>query len=216
MTEHTKQGTGSAQGTQGNIRVWDPMVRIFHWSLVAVFTISYLSAEGLDTIHQITGYTVAGLVAFRLIWGLVGGRYARFTQFIKGPAAVMGYLRDMLRGRERRYLGHNPAGAAMILALLVTLAGTAFTGWLLVDPTRVAMLPDLPQFVSPAFADADGAANFGGKILKSSHEVLSNLMLLLIGLHVVGVVFASLRHKENLARAMVKGDKRGPGPDDIA
>lgn len=203
------------------VRVWDPLVRVFHWGLVAAFATAWLTADELQPVHEVAGYTVAGLVAFRLVWGLVGSRYARFAQFLKGPGETLAYLGDMTRGRERRYLGHNPAGAAMIVALLVTLSGTAFTGWLLEDEARLAMLPTIPAIVAPAWADDDGEHEYGarGEIegpLKEVHETLANLMLLLAALHVGGVVLASFRHHENLARAMVTGDKRGPGPADIA
>ena len=132
------------------------------------------------------------------------------------------HLGDASRGRERRYLGHNPAGAAMIVALLVTLSGTAFTGWLMAEPDRVAMLPAMPAIVTPALADDEGeASEYGerseaGGPLKEVHETLATLMLLLAALHMGGVVLASFRHHENLARAMVTGDKRAPGPGDIA
>jgi cytochrome b len=181
--------------------------------------VAWLSAEELDTVHEVAGYVVAALVAFRLVWGFIGSRYARFVQFLKGPRATLAYIGDMTRGKERRYLGHNPAGAAMIVALLVALAGTAFTGWLLEEPGRVAMLPDMPQIVAPAFADGDEYGDDGeggGGFVEEAHEVLANLMLLLVALHVAGVVLASVRHRENLARAMVTGDKRAPEPGDIA
>jgi cytochrome b len=206
----------------GMVRVWDPVVRVFHWGLVAAFATAWLTADELQPVHEIAGYTVAGLLAFRIIWGLVGSRYARFAQFLKGPGETLAYLGDMTRGRERRYLGHNPAGAAMIVALLVTLSGTAFTGWLMEDEARVAMLPAMPSIVAPALADDDGdEREYGARgdvegPLKEVHETLANLMLLLAALHVGGVVLASFRHHENLARAMVTGDKRGPGPGDIA
>ncbi|CUH67449.1 Ni/Fe-hydrogenase, b-type cytochrome subunit [Thalassovita gelatinovora] len=224
MTDPVTQDAGpAAQGSLAKVRVWDPLIRVFHWGLVAAFAVAYLSAEELSTLHELAGYVVAGLVAFRLIWGLVGSRYARFAQFLKGPAASFAYLGDMARGRERRYLGHNPAGAAMTLALLITLSGTAFTGWLLEEPTRIALLPDLPQIVAPAFADDDGeerehglGREAGESAVEEAHEVLANLMLFLIAVHVGGVVLASFRHRENLARAMVTGDKRAPGPGDIA
>lgn len=209
-------------GAPGKVRVWDPLVRVFHWSLVAAFAVAWLSAEELSTLHEVSGYIVAGLVAFRLVWGLVGSRYARFAQFLKGPGDTLAYLGDLTRGRERRYLGHNPAGAAMIVALLVTLAGTAFTGWLLEDEARLAMLPSMPAIVAPAWADDDGEEREYGEQgevegpLQEVHETLANLMLLLAALHVAGVVLASFRHHENLARAMVTGDKRAPGPGDIA
>lgn len=213
--------TTTTAGDKGaaTLRVWDPMIRIFHWSLVVAFAVAYLTAEELDTVHEVAGYVVAGLVAFRLVWGLVGGKYARFRQFLTGPSKALAYVSDMVRGTERRYLGHNPAGAAMIVALLLALSGTAFTGWLLEDTSRVAMLPQMPQIVSPAFADEDGVAETlregDGGAIKEVHEVLANLMLFLIAVHVGGVILASVRHHENLARAMVTGDKRAAGPDDV-
>lgn len=198
------------------IRVWDPLLRVFHWSLVAAVAVAWLTADEIDTIHEIAGYTVAGLVAFRLLWGLIGSRYARFAQFLRGPGATLSYLGDMARRKERRYLGHNPAGAAMILALLVTLSGTALTGWLMTDTARLAMLPEMPRIVAPAWADDDREHGGGGEeAVEEVHEVLANLTLILIGLHVAGVVLASVRHRENLARAMVTGTKRAPGPGDI-
>lgn len=209
-------------GPSSKIRVWDTLVRVVHWGLVAAFATAWLTADELQPVHEIAGYTVAGLVAFRLVWGLIGSRYARFAQFLKGPGETLAYLGDMTRGRERRYLGHNPVGAAMIVALLVTLSGTAFTGWLMEDEARLAMLPSMPAIVAPAWADDDGDERKHGERgevegpLKEVHETLANLMLLLAALHVGGVVLASFRHHENLVRAMVTGDKRGPGPGEIA
>lgn len=202
------------------MRVWDPLVRIFHWSLVVAFTVAWLTADELQPVHEVAGYVVPALVAFRILWGFVGSRHARFAQFLRAPSAVLGYLGDMTRGRERRYLGHNPAGAAMIVALLVTLSGTAFTGWLMEDESRLAVLSDLSGIVAPAAADDEGderehAARADGT-LEEVHEALANLMLLLVALHVGGVVLASFRHRENLARAMVTGDKLAPGPGDVA
>lgn len=216
MTDHLSVQTKDTT----TVRVWDPLVRVFHWGLVAAFATAWLTADEVQPIHEVAGYTVAGLVALRLIWGFAGSRYARFTQFVKGPGATLAYLGSMLRRQEPRYLGHNPAGAAMIVALLLTLSGTAFTGWLMAEPDRVAMLPALPQIVSPAWADDDGDEyGEGGEAegpLKEVHETLANLMLLLVAAHVAGVVLASIRHRENLARAMITGDKRAPEPGDIA
>ena len=219
MTETRAQDAPQKDGgIARKVRVWDPLVRIFHWGLVAAFAVAWLSADELDTLHEVAGYVVAGLVAFRLVWGLVGSRYARFARFVKGPRETLAYLGDMSRGKERRYLGHNPAGAAMTVALLVTLSGTAFTGWLLAEPDRIAMLPSLPAIVAPAWADDGDEYGARGEVkgaLEGVHETLANLMLLLAALHVGGVVLASFRHHENLARAMVTGDKRAPGPGDI-
>jgi cytochrome b len=215
MTEHVEGHAASA----ATMRIWDPLVRVFHWGLVAAVATAWLTADEVQPVHEFAGYTVAGLVAFRLIWGFAGSRYARFAQFVKGPGATRAYLRSMLRGNERRYLGHNPAGAAMIVALLLTLSGTAFTGWLMAEPGRMAMLPALPQIVAPAWADDDGDDHGEGREvegpLKEVHETLANLMLLLVAAHIGGVVLASIRHGENLARAMITGDKRAPAPGDI-
>lgn len=216
MTDHVECHAASA----ATVRVWDPLVRVFHWGLVVAIATAWLTADEVQPVHEFAGYTVAGLVAFRLIWGFAGSRYARFAQFVKGPGATLAYLASILRGGERRYLGHNPAGAAMILALLLTLSGTAFTGWLMAEPDGVVMLPALPQIVAPAWADDDGDDYGEGREvegpLKEVHETLANLMLLLAALHLGGVVLASIRHHENLARAMITGDKRAPEPGDIA
>ncbi len=175
------------------VRVWDPLVRIFHWSLVASFAIAWLSAEESNTLHEQAGYVAAGLIGFRLIWGFVGSRYARFAQFLKGPGTVIGYLRAMVAGSEPRHLGHNPAGAVMVVALLLGMAGTAWTGWMMT----------LPQYTRVEW-------------VKEGHEALAIGMLFLVALHVGGVLLASWRHGENLARAMITGRKRQAGPTDIA
>ena len=199
------------------IRVWDPVIRMFHWGLAACFALAWLTAEEAQPLHELLGYTAAALVAVRVVWGFVGTPYARFAQFVRGPGTVLAYLKDMLAHRERRYLGHNPAGAAMIVALLMSMAGTAWTGWMMTAPQGQAMLP---VFATAAYADDDeGAEEHAGKdrdgAVKEVHEVLANLMLMLVVLHVGGVALASVRHRENLARAMVTGLKRPAGPDDI-
>ncbi|EEW25846.1 cytochrome b/b6 domain-containing protein [Rhodobacter ferrooxidans] len=199
------------------IKVWDIALRAFHWALAIGFAAAYLTGDEDSDLHQWIGYTIAGLIAFRLVWGLIGPRYARFSQFLRGPGAVIGYLSGSLTGASPRYIGHNPAGAAMIVAMLLTLSGTGFTGWLMADPVRIGLLPEMPAFVAPAFADDDGDGGDGGDgALKEVHEVLANLMLLLVGLHLAGVVASSLAHRENLARSMVTGRKRAAGPGDIA
>lgn len=110
------------------VRVWDPLVRIGHWTLVATFFTAYLVEDDFLTVHVWAGYVLAGVMGFRLLWGLIGTRHARFTDFVRGPRAVLGYFRDALAQRGRRQLGHNPAGGAMVLALLVCLTVTAVSG----------------------------------------------------------------------------------------
>ena len=167
--------------------VWDPLVRLLHWSLVVSFAVAWLTAEAWDDLHEWADYAAAALIGFRLIWGLVGPRFARFAQFLRSPASTLGYLSATLRGGEPRYLGHNPAGGAMIVVLLLTLLGTSATGWM---------------YTLDAF--------WGVAWVEQAHNALANLMLALVALHVAGVVFASLRHRENLVRAMQDGRKRAP------
>lgn len=198
------------------VRVWDPLLRLFHWGLVASFAVAWLTTDEGRALHETAGYIAGGLIAFRLVWGLMGPRYARFSQFIRGPRTVIGYVGNMIVGRERRYLGHNPAGALMIVALLISLAGTIYTGWLLVEPSETAMLPAV---VTPAFAEEHegGSRREGGRgAVRDLHGALAYLTLLLVVLHISGVAFASVRHKENLTRSMVTGQKRAPEPDDVA
>ncbi len=165
--------------------VWDPLVRVFHWSLVLAFTVAWLTGDELRRVHEIAGYVILGLVAFRLVWGVVGGAHARFTDFVYRPGTVIGYLGDMLRRRAKRYIGHNPAGGAMVVALLAMLTVTCATG--------VMMTTD---------------AFWGVEWVEEAHEIASNAMLVLIGLHLAGVFAASAEHRENLVRAMITGLKR--------
>jgi cytochrome b len=176
-----------------SIRVWDPLVRLFHWGLAVSFAIAWLTAEAWEDLHYWAGYAAAALIAFRLAWGLLGPRYARFRQFIRSPGVSTRYLTAILRGREPRYVGHNPAGGLMILALLGVLSVTAFTGWM---------------YTTEAY--------WGAEWVEELHEGAASLMLILVLLHVAGVVVAGLRHRENLVRAMITGRKRAPEPGDIA
>jgi cytochrome b len=167
------------------VRVWDPFVRVFHWSQATLIAVAWLTEDGPKTLHQTAGYIIAGMLALRVVWGFVGPRHARFSDFVRGPSTVLGYTRAMVAGREPRYLGHNPAGGAMVLALLLTVAGTALTGWLQ---------------TTDAF--------WGSSVMEEIHETLAFLILVLVAAHLAGVTFASIRHDENLARSMVNGRKR--------
>lgn len=180
------------------IRVWDPLVRLFHWTLVLAFAIAYLTEDDLLALHVWAGYTVLGLVLFRLVWGLIGTRHARFRDFLYRPSEVKGFLRDTLRGRARRYLGHNPAGGAMIILMLVVLILTGLSGLVIYgieeDAGPLAMLA--------------GSAKWIETVAEESHEFLANFMLLLVIVHLIGVLIESWLHHENLARAMITGRKR--------
>jgi cytochrome b len=174
------------------VLVWDAPVRVFHWLMVLCFAGAYLTAERerWRLVHVTLGYTMAGLVAFRLVWGLVGTRHARFANFVRGPAAVARYARSLFAGRPEPGIGHNPMGALAIIALLgLTLAVTA-AGW--------ATFNEL-----------------GGDWVEEFHEVAANLMLAVVGVHVAGVILGSRLHHESLVAAMITGRMRGNPEDGV-
>lgn len=173
------------------VRIWDAPVRLFHGLLALCFAGAWLTAESerLRTLHVTLGLTMAGLVAFRLVWGVVGSRHARFGDFVRGPRAVLAYLRSLLTARPADHAGHNPAGGWMVLALLALAATTSALGWLAYDGL-----------------DAEWVAE--------SHEAAASLMLFLVGLHVAGVIASSVLHRQNLVRAMITGRKPAPEAED--
>jgi cytochrome b len=171
-------------GDEPAVRVWDPVVRLFHWTLAAAFLGAFLIERPRD-LHEALGYVALGAVAVRLVWGFAGPRFARFGDFVPSPNGLLDYLGAALRGREPRYLGHNPAGGAMVVALLAMVALTGGSGWLM-----------------------GTEAFFGENWLEECHEVAANTTLGLVGLHLAGVVWESLRHRENLVAAMITGKKR--------
>src|SRR5262249_38242504 len=146
---------------------------------------AWLTGDELKRIHEWAGYMIIGLLAIRIIWGFVGTSYARFGNFLYRPSTVMRFLLDTARFRARRYLGHNPAGGAMVAALLTMLAVTTATG--------VMMTSD---------------AYWGVEWVEDLHKVAANLMIVLVGLHLAGVLVASVEHRENLVGAMITGRKR--------
>jgi cytochrome b len=174
------------------------MVRIFHWSLVLAFSIAYFTEDDLLTVHVWAGYVVLGLVVFRLIWGVVGTRYARFNNFVHRPAVVKGFLKDTLRSRAKRYLGHNPAGGAMIILMLIVLILTGLSG---------LAIYGIEEGAGP-LAMLAGSAEWIEDVAEETHEFLANFMVLLVAFHVIGVLVESLLHRENLAKAMVTGRKQ--------
>ena len=203
--------------TSNEIKVWDPLVRIFHWTLVAAFTIAYLTEDDWQSLHVWAGYTVAGLVAFRLVWGFIGTEHARFRDFVFGPKTISGYLKDMVAFRAKRYIGHNPAGGAMVIALLISLAATTLTGMKLyaveenAGPFAAIQMENISP-ISAAYADEDEGEREGGyeggdELWEELHEFFANFTLLLVFLHIGGVVVSSFAHGENLPRAMVTGKK---------
>ena len=167
----------------GQVKVWDPVVRIFHWSLAAAVMLALISDEDRG-LHEAAGYVALALILIRLIWGFIGPRPARFSSFVQSPSAILAYLRDVARFRARRYLGHNPAGGAMILLLMATVVTAGISGW----------LSQTDRFFAVAWVE-------------DLHSASANLLIALIVFHVIGVALSSLMHGENLVRAMVTGRK---------
>lgn len=174
------------------VKVWDRPIRLFHWSLAGSVALCWLTADELQSLHEVAGYTAAGLIGLRLVLGLAGTGYARFSQFIRSPKRTLRYAGEMLRHQEARYLGHNPLGAAMVVVLLIMVGGIVLTGWMQTTDTY-----------------------WGIEWVEETHEALAQLLLVAIALHVAGVVHASRRHQENLVLAMITGRKRAPAGTDI-
>ncbi|MGC3872534.1 cytochrome b/b6 domain-containing protein [Halomonas sp. GXIMD04776] len=182
MTDNGETSTGARDD---RVKVWDPAVRIFHWSLVTAFAVAYFTPDSNRDVHEWAGYVALGLVAFRLIWGVIGSRHARFSDFVPGPAKLANYVRQMIRGQEPRYLGHNPAAAIMILFLLIAVGVIGVSGWLLTTDW-----------------------GWGSKTIEEIHEISVNVTLVAIGLHVAAAIYESFHQRENLIRSMVTGYKR--------
>ncbi len=183
-TSASRADAPAAAEAGAKVLVWDAPVRVFHWLMVLSFAGAYLSAESerWRLLHVTLGYTMAGLVGFRIVWGLWGTRYARFSSFVRGPAAIARYVGALLRGSPEHHTGHNPAGALAIVALLLLTLGIGVSGWAVVNDT-------------------------GGKWLEEGHEVAANLMLFVVLVHVAGVAVASWMQHENLVGSMLTGRK---------
>ncbi|MBT8121317.1 MAG: cytochrome b/b6 domain-containing protein [Gammaproteobacteria bacterium] len=198
------------------IRVWDPLVRLFHWSLVVAFIVAWLSGEEESLVHVYAGYVILGLVGFRIVWGLVGPRYARFSNFLYSPDRTVRYLRSLLSQNPEHYTGHNPAGGWMIMLLLVSLLVAVYTGLEVYGAEGQGPLaggsPGV-ELIATARANDDSddehdVENEAEEFWEELHEFSANLTLLLVFVHIAGVLVASYVHRENLVRAMINGRKR--------
>ena len=195
------------KGTNG-IKVWDPLVRIFHWMLVIAFFTAYATGEDIHEVHEWMGYTVLGLVVFRVLWGFVGPAHARFSNFVRGPAEVLRNLKDVILMHPKRYLGHSPAGGAMVVLLLAMLVATAVTG-IFAEESGEQAGPKMAVTASPHEAGAGKEAEHEkDSLIEEVHEVLANVTLALVLLHIAGVILASFAHRENLVASMFTGRKR--------
>jgi len=187
------------------VKVWDAAVRLFHWALAALVLAAFLTAESDDTIgwHARAGIAVAGLLVFRVIWGVLGPQQARFRSFVRGPREVLAYVRDYVRGRPPVHVSHNPLGALMVVTLLAVLVGTVVTG---------ALTYGGAAWDGPFSAWIDKGL---GHDIKEVHEALAGALLFLVPAHVVGVIVSSLLEKQNLVKAMITGQKRATA-DEVA
>lgn len=166
------------------ILVWDVPTRVFHWLLAVSFAGAFLTAESerYRDIHVLLGYTLLGLIAFRLLWGFAGSRYARFRSFLFKPGEIAAYVASLLKARPKHYVGHNPAGSVAVFALLALGLACGMTG--------VILFQDI-----------------GGDVLEEAHEMTAFVMLTIVALHVAGVLVSSVMHRENLVRSMITGFK---------
>ncbi|KVQ46917.1 cytochrome B [Burkholderia territorii] len=180
-----------ARSRPARILVWDAPLRAFHWLTVVSFAGAWLTAESerWRLMHTAFGYTMLALVAFRVAWGVAGTRHARFSSFVRSPAAVFRYVLSVAKGKPEPHVGHNPAGAVAIVAMLTMTVVIGITGW--------------------------AAYNGNGESLGDLHEGVANAMLALVAVHVAAVLVSSVVHRENLAGAMVTGYKRGAPVDGI-
>lgn len=175
------------------MKVWSVSVRLLHWALAASVAAAWITSATWVSWHEPVGYAVLAVALMRVLWGFVGERFARFRQFVRTPSHTVRYAQQWLHGHEPRYLGHNPLGASMVLALLVCALGAAATGW----------LSTTDRF-------------WGDDAVQSLHAALAWALLALIALHLAGVALASFRHRENLVRSMLSGSKRAPGEHDVS
>ena len=216
--------------------VWDPLVRIFHWALLIAFITSYISGENEWGIHQYSGYLIVGLITFRVLWGFFGSKHARFSDFVRPLPETIAYLKGLFSSEEsgKHFIGHNPAGGLMIVALLLSLFFTTFSGLKLYGaeghgPFAVAHEPGVEMTESGYAKEHDDKHEAYEKhesdehesddhdeayedeeaeeFWEEIHEFFIHFTLILIILHVVGVVLSSRKHKENLVRAMITGYK---------
>lgn len=208
------------------VNVWDPLVRIGHWTLVIAFFTAYFTEDDFLVQHVWAGYVVAAVILFRVIWGFIGTKHAKFSDFIYTPRAILGYLKGLISRKPQHYVGHNPAGGAMVIALLLSLSATVYTGLALYAVEENAG-PLAGQFaennkstaatsiISVARADGDEkdhsmANKEDEEFWEELHEFFSNFTLLLVALHIGGVLLSSYIDKENLIKAMITGRKGIP------
>ena len=191
MTQHSASNPAQKPNTSSNtaqtrqVRVWDILVRVTHWAVAAGITANLFFTEDGSELHQYVGYTVVGLVVIRLLWGLVGTRYARFSNFFPTPSRIKSHLSDVsVRRTDEQHLGHNPLAALMMFALWAVIIGLGISGYLM---------------EANIFASKD--------VLEEVHEILANSLYLLVPLHIISAIAMSYWERQNLIKSMITGNK---------
>jgi len=211
------------------IKVWDIAIRVFHWTLLGCYTIAFISSENIMKLHVIFGYSVLFLVLFRILYGFVGTKYARFSDFLYRPAQIAVYLKGLLIGRPKHYMGHNPAGGLVIVILLLSLLSLTLSG---IKAYGIKGHGPLAKheisFMTNAFADSDDKEdrdkhnshnrrsqknhrtekNEKDEFWEEVHETIAYFTLFLVSIHIMGVLVSSIVHQENLIKAMITGRKQ--------
>ena len=211
------------------VYVWDPLIRFFHWSLVLAFVIAYFTGDEENILHIYSSYYIMGLIAVRILWGFVGTKYARFHDFIYPPRAVLNYLKGLFSSdKGKNYLGHNPAGGWMVVALLISLLATSISGLkvyglegygpLAVNNASIypvqnpGGLVKVSSYEKEHHEDEDEEENEGEdeaeEFWEELHEFFANFTVFLVFLHIGGVITSSLKHGQNLVKSMITGYKR--------
>jgi len=214
------------------LKVWDLAVRVFHWTLVGCYTLAFLSAENIRTLHIIFGYAVLSLVLFRILYGFGGTKHARFSDFLYRPVEILDCLKGLSIGRPKHYIGHNPVGGLMIVILLLCLLSLTLTGLKTYGVKGHGPFADKEiSFMSKALADRgeidehdeDKRLSSGSRHFKKTengekdefweeiHETIAYFTLFLVLIHITGVLISSLIHRENLIKAMITGYKKVKG-----
>ena len=207
-----------------SIKVWDVFVRIFHWTLVGVMFGQYLTGDRVKNVHINVGYFLICLVLARILWGFFGSKHARFSDFVYGPGTIISYLKGLIKGTPKHYLGHNPAGGLMIIIILFSLLVTAFTGLKTLGSRGQGPLADEGISIvrltyadedkhdenddHPTFSEGHRKKNKKYEFWEEIHEFMTGFMLFLIIVHISGVIISSWVHKENLILAMITGTKK--------
>ena len=201
---------------ESNKQTWDLALRVFHWLLVTFFCISYLTSDIEDSIHPYSGYVIIGLLCFRIIWGFVGGKHARFADFIYTRQQIINYAKGMMSGKLPQHEGHNPVASLMVFALLASLIVTTFSGLKAYGEEGHGPLAAQSTFTIIAEAQASASYEKNGKehehehesIWEEVHEFFANFTVFLIVLHIMGVIISSRLEKQNLVKAMITGHKK--------